>query len=83
MQHSKTLLRDALANDVQFLSKMGGIDYSLLVGVSKTELVVGLIDTLGVFNTLKRLENQVKTGVKKATAACVLVIPVRCGCAGS
>ncbi|SCV71037.1 BQ2448_3799 [Microbotryum intermedium] len=69
--HSKTLLREALSNDVKFLSDNGGVDYSLLVGVNdeKKELVIGLIDTLGVFNTLKLVEHQVKSGVKKATAS--------------
>ncbi|BGP47232.1 hypothetical protein JCM10450v2_003084 [Rhodotorula kratochvilovae] len=69
--HSKTLLRDALTNDVQFLSENGGIDFSLLVGVDDThsELVVGLIDTLGVFNTLKVLEHHTKTAVRLATAS--------------
>ncbi|BGP15197.1 hypothetical protein JCM10213v2_003156 [Rhodosporidiobolus nylandii] len=65
--HSKTLLRDALANDVEFLSSNGGIDFSLLVGVDDTnsELVVGLIDTLGgtVFNSLKVLEHRAKSAV--------------------
>lgn len=35
----------------------------------KKELVVGLIDTLGVFNTLKMLENVGKTALKKATSS--------------
>ncbi|GAA6051243.1 hypothetical protein JCM3770_005888 [Rhodotorula araucariae] len=69
--HSKALLRDGLTNDVQFLSENGGIDFSLLVGVddAHSELVVGLIDTLGVFNTLKVLEHHTKTAVRLATAS--------------
>ncbi|GAA5878561.1 hypothetical protein JCM1840_007450 [Sporobolomyces johnsonii] len=69
--HSRTLLLDALSNDVEFLSSNGGIDFSLLVGVddSRSTLVVGLIDTLGVFNTLKVLEHQAKTAVKLALAS--------------
>ncbi|GAA5894532.1 hypothetical protein JCM8208_006266 [Rhodotorula glutinis] len=69
--HSKALLRDALANDVRFLSDNGGIDFSLLVGVDDThqELVVGLIDTLGVFNTLKTLEHHTKAAMRLATAS--------------
>lgn len=78
--HSKTLLRDALLNDSSFLAENGGIDYSLLVGVDdeRKELVVGLIDTLGVFDLRKRLENQVKTGLKIAAredANSVTVLP--------
>lgn len=45
---------------------------------TKKELVVGLIDTLGVFNALKMLENAGKTALKKATASdadAVTVIP--------
>jgi len=76
--HSKTLLRDALLNDSTFLSRCGNIDYSLLVGVddARKELVVGLIDTLGVFNTLKMLENAGKTALKKATASDVDAVTV-------
>ncbi|KAM0747524.1 SAICAR synthase-like protein, partial [Meredithblackwellia eburnea MCA 4105] len=78
--HSKTLLRDALLNDSQFLAKCGNIDYSLLVGVNDTthELVVGLIDIISVFNLAKMLENAGKTALKKATASepeSVTVIP--------
>jgi hypothetical protein len=101
--HSKTLLRDSLLNDSDFLSSSGNIDYSLLVGVddercvpishasshyrrklivlisiSRKELVVGLIDVLGVFDIRKRLEHQIKTGAKLATgadAATVTVLP--------
>jgi hypothetical protein len=60
--HSKSLLRQALANDTQFLASHGLIDYSLLVGIddTKKELVVGLIDTLGVYNLAKLLENKGK-----------------------
>jgi len=48
-QHSRTLLLDAVSNDVEFLSSNGNIDFSLLVGVDDeaNTLVVGLIDTLG------------------------------------
>lgn len=45
---------------------------------TRKELVVGLIDTLGVFNALKMLENAGKTALKKATASdadAVTVIP--------
>ncbi|GAA5907063.1 hypothetical protein JCM6882_005159 [Rhodosporidiobolus microsporus] len=78
--HSKTLLRDALANDVQFLSDNDGIDFSLLIGVddSRSELVVGLIDTIGVFNTLKLVEHRAKTAVKLLNASdpsAVTVLP--------
>ncbi|GAA5823555.1 hypothetical protein JCM11251_000679 [Rhodosporidiobolus azoricus] len=78
--HSKTLLRDALANDVQFLSNNDGIDFSLLIGVddSRSELVVGLIDTIGVFNHLKQVEYRAKTAVKLLNASdpsAVTVLP--------
>lgn len=44
----------------------------------RKELVVGLIDVLGVFDIRKRLEHQIKTGAKLATgadAATVTVLP--------
>lgn len=67
--HSKALLRESIANDVAFLAEHGGVDYSLLVGVDDEakEIVIGLIDTLGVFSALKFVEHQLKTGVKRAT----------------
>lgn len=37
--HSKTLLRDALFNDTNFLATSGNIDYSLLVGVDGQSLL--------------------------------------------
>ncbi|GAA6031138.1 hypothetical protein JCM8097_004022 [Rhodosporidiobolus ruineniae] len=80
--HSKTLLRESLKNDVEFLSANDGIDFSLLIGVDdhRRELVVGLIDTIGVFNALKRVEHLGKTIVKHATASeasDVTVLPPR------
>ncbi|GAA5855603.1 hypothetical protein JCM8547_001612 [Rhodosporidiobolus lusitaniae] len=76
--HSKALLRQALELDVDFLSKNGGIDFSLLIGVddSRSELVVGLIDTIGVFDTRKRLEHAAKTAAKLATASDVAAVTV-------
>lgn len=67
--HSKVLLREALANDCAFLAQQECVDYSLLVGVSDAERLihVGVIDTLGTFNALKRLESLSKTGIKLAT----------------
>jgi hypothetical protein len=70
-QHSKALLREALTADVAFLAENDGIDFSLLIGVadSTSELVVGLIDTIGTFNTMKHLEHRAKTAAKLATLA--------------
>ncbi|GAA5983838.1 hypothetical protein JCM5350_007568 [Sporobolomyces pararoseus] len=69
--HSRTLLLDSISNDVEFLSSNGNIDFSLLVGVDDTKctLVVGLIDTLGVFNTIKVLEHSAKKGIKMALSS--------------
>ncbi|GAA6061162.1 hypothetical protein JCM10212_005748 [Sporobolomyces blumeae] len=70
-QHSRTLLLDALSNDVAFLTSNGGIDFSLLVGIddAQASLSLGLIDTLGVFNTLKIIEHSAKKGIKLALAS--------------
>ncbi|GAA5927742.1 uncharacterized protein JCM15063_005981 [Sporobolomyces koalae] len=74
--HSRRLLLDSVANDVEFLSSNGNIDFSLLVGVDDAQctLVVGLIDTLGVFNTLKVIEHSAKKALA-ADAASVTVCP--------
>lgn len=63
--HSKNLLLQSLANDTAFLAAQELIDYSLLVGVDdvKKEVVVGLIDTLGVYNVAKLLENRGKVRI--------------------
>ncbi|GAA5892559.1 uncharacterized protein JCM6883_007397 [Sporobolomyces salmoneus] len=69
--HSRTLLLNSISNDVEFLSTNGNIDFSLLVGVDDTKctLLVGLIDTLGVFNKFKVLESSAKKGLKMALSA--------------
>ncbi|KAK0552680.1 Mitochondrial distribution and morphology protein 12 [Tilletia horrida] len=60
--HSKRLLRAALWNDSMFLAEMNVMDYSLIVGLDKSnlELVVGIIDFLRPYTWDKRVESFVK-----------------------
>jgi len=59
---SKTTLQAAIWNDSLFLSSIGVMDYSLLVGVypSKKFIVVGIIDYLRKYTWDKQLETWVK-----------------------
>lgn len=61
-ERSKALLEIALHNDSQFLSSLGVMDYSLLVGIDegRCELVVGLIDFVRKYTWDKQLETYVK-----------------------
>ncbi|XP_065212151.1 putative 1-phosphatidylinositol 3-phosphate 5-kinase isoform X2 [Planococcus citri] len=60
--HSKTVLMQAINNDVTFLANQSVMDYSLLVGLDEgsQELVVGIIDYIRTFTWDKKLETFVK-----------------------
>jgi 1-phosphatidylinositol-3-phosphate 5-kinase len=57
------LTQAALVNDSRFLSELGVMDYSLLVGLSeaKGHLVIGIIDYLRQYTWDKQLETYVKS----------------------
>lgn len=61
-EHSKKILRASVWNDTLFLSKLGVIDYSLLVGIDSesNELVIGIVDFIRTFTWDKKLESWVK-----------------------
>lgn len=63
--HSKSVLKMAITNDSQFLSKNLVMDYSLLVGLddSTKELVVGIIDYIRTFTWDKKLEMVFKSNL--------------------
>lgn len=61
--HSKSVLDRAIRRDTHFLSELGVMDYSLLVGFDETKqaLVVGIIDYIRTFTWDKRLEMWIKS----------------------
>ena len=61
-EHSKKILAASVWNDTLFLSKLGVMDYSLLVGIDSesNELVVGIVDFIRTFTWDKQLESWVK-----------------------
>lgn len=60
---SHLLIQAALTNDSHFLSELGVMDYSLLVGISEADgqLVVGIIDYIRQYTWDKQLETYVKS----------------------
>ncbi|KAK0184401.1 hypothetical protein F5146DRAFT_938817 [Armillaria mellea] len=61
--HSKKMLREAIQRDAEFLSKGNIMDYSLLVGIGEGPerlLVVGLVDTIGLYTFAKTIESKAK-----------------------
>ncbi|XP_056640270.1 1-phosphatidylinositol 3-phosphate 5-kinase [Diorhabda sublineata] len=62
LQHSKSVLINAIQNDTEFLSTQSVMDYSLLVGLDpdNKELILGIIDYIRTFTWDKRLETMVK-----------------------
>jgi len=58
--HAKSTLQAAIWNDSLFLSSLGVMDYSLLVGVGKKQVVVGIIDYMRKYTWDKHLETWVK-----------------------
>ncbi|CAG8604045.1 8057_t:CDS:10 [Dentiscutata erythropus] len=73
--YSKKLLREAIANDTQFLCDANIMDYSLLVGVDdeKKELIAGIVDFIGEYTFYKKIESRGKTLGRNAKE--VTVIP--------
>eukprot|EP01114_Cavostelium_apophysatum_P008563 TRINITY_DN2112_c0_g1_i1.p1 TRINITY_DN2112_c0_g1~~TRINITY_DN2112_c0_g1_i1.p1 ORF type:complete len:696 (+),score=193.16 TRINITY_DN2112_c0_g1_i1:2118-4205(+) len=64
---SKTALQAALWNDSLFLSSLGVMDYSLVVGITKSnQIVVGIIDYIRKYTWDKQLETWVKTVSSRA-----------------
>ncbi|CAG8567202.1 27595_t:CDS:10 [Gigaspora margarita] len=72
--YGKKLLREAIANDTQFLCDANIMDYSLLVGVDddKKELVTGIVDFIGEYTFYKKIENRGKTLGRNAKEVTVL-----------
>lgn len=54
------MLREAIERDASFLEKNYVMDYSLLVGLEKNELIVGIIDYIRKFTIDKRIESYLK-----------------------
>ncbi|RIB16873.1 hypothetical protein C2G38_2038203 [Gigaspora rosea] len=72
--YGKKLLKEAIANDTQFLCDANIMDYSLLVGVDddKKELVTGIVDFIGEYTFYKKIENRGKTLGRNAKEVTVL-----------
>ncbi|KAF8900880.1 hypothetical protein CPB84DRAFT_1747322 [Gymnopilus junonius] len=72
--HSKVVLREAIKNDAEFLSRSNIMDYSLLLGVDegKKEIVCGLVDTIGSYTIAKTLEYKAKQGLQSGKEVTVM-----------
>ncbi|KAF8884690.1 hypothetical protein BD779DRAFT_1536424 [Infundibulicybe gibba] len=72
--HSKCVLREAIKNDAEFLSKSNIMDYSLLLGVDEEhkQIVCGLVDTIGSYTFAKTLEYKAKQGLNSGKATTVI-----------
>lgn len=65
-QLSKVKLQASIWNDTLFLSSLGVMDYSLLIGIDNTtkKLVIGIIDYIRTYTWDKHFETWVKsTGI--------------------
>ncbi|CAG8678914.1 4824_t:CDS:10 [Cetraspora pellucida] len=73
--YGNKLLREAIANDTQFLCDANIMDYSLLLGVDdkKNEMIAGIVDFIGEYTLYKKLESRGKTLGRNAKE--VTVIP--------
>jgi len=62
-ENSKTTLQAAIWNDSLFLSSLGVMDYSLVVGIDFTnkQLIVGIIDYIRKYTWDKQLETLLKS----------------------
>jgi 1-phosphatidylinositol-3-phosphate 5-kinase len=62
-ENSKTMLQAAIWNDSLFLSSLGVMDYSLVVGVDSVnkQFIVGIIDYIRKYTWDKQLETWVKS----------------------
>ena len=63
---SKNSLSQAVSNDASFLASVDVVDYSLLVGVKKTQIIAGIIDYLQLYNYKKMFESHVKKAAGQA-----------------
>ncbi|KAI9333558.1 hypothetical protein BDR26DRAFT_823439 [Obelidium mucronatum] len=63
---AKQALLDKLESDVAFLSDVNMMDYSFLVGINRaaTEIRVGIIDFIGAYTMLKKMETTGKTAFR-------------------
>ncbi|CAG8467606.1 2144_t:CDS:10 [Racocetra fulgida] len=73
--YGKKLLREAIANDTQFLCEANIMDYSLLLGIddTKKEMIAGIVDFIGEYTLYKKIESRGKTLGRNAKE--VTVIP--------
>ncbi|CAG8770474.1 14000_t:CDS:2, partial [Racocetra persica] len=73
--YGKKLLREAIANDTQFLCEANIMDYSLLLGIDdkKKEMIAGIVDFIGEYTLYKKIESRGKTLGRNAKE--VTVIP--------
>ncbi|KAK0439508.1 uncharacterized protein EV420DRAFT_1279475 [Desarmillaria tabescens] len=75
---SKKMLREAIRRDTEFLTKGNIMDYSLLVGIGEGPerlLVVGLVDTIGLYTFAKTIESKAKQNLPGREKGEVTVIP--------
>ncbi|KAK0200124.1 hypothetical protein DFS33DRAFT_1266976 [Desarmillaria ectypa] len=75
---SKKMLREAIQRDADFLTKSNIMDYSLLVGIGEGPerlLVVGLVDTIGLYTFAKTIESKAKQNLPGREKGEVTVIP--------
>ena len=61
-EHTSKLLQSSVWNDTLFLSKQNVMDYSLMAGFdeSRSEIVVGIIDSIRTYTWDKKLESWIK-----------------------
>ncbi|KAL0948446.1 hypothetical protein HGRIS_011019 [Hohenbuehelia grisea] len=73
--HSKVILKEAIKNDAEFLSRSNIMDYSLLLGVDEEhkQIACGLVDTIGSYTFAKTLEYKAKQGLNSGKD--VTVVP--------
>ncbi|EKM74879.1 hypothetical protein AGABI1DRAFT_80588 [Agaricus bisporus var. burnettii JB137-S8] len=59
---SKSVLKEAIRSDADFLAKSNIMDYSLLLGIDqeKKQIACGLVDTIGSYTFAKTLEYKAK-----------------------
>ena len=61
-EHTSKLLQSSVWNDTLFLSKQNVMDYSLMAGFdeSRSEIVIGIIDSIRTYTWDKKLESWIK-----------------------
>ncbi|XP_052862885.1 putative 1-phosphatidylinositol 3-phosphate 5-kinase [Anopheles cruzii] len=62
LSHSKSVLKEAITRDACFLMQNEVMDYSLLVGLDRTQknLVIGIIDYIRTYTLDKKFESMIK-----------------------